>query len=115
LATSEPHSAAVHPGARGADQTLGAGEHLAGGAPREGEEQDPLRRDAALDQVRDAVDERARLARAGAGDDEQRPVAERDGALLLRVERVDERRLVAGRKLPLARAIQTRLVGHASI
>jgi hypothetical protein len=107
--------ATVHPRARGADQALGAGEHLSGGAAREGEEEDPLCRDAALDQVRDTVDERARLPRAGAGDDEERPVAERDGALLLRVERVDERRLVAGRKLPLARAIQTRLVGHASI
>ena len=91
------------------------GEHLAGGAAREGEQEDPLRRDAALDEVRDAVDERARLARARAGDDEQRPVAERDGARLLRVERVGERRLVAGGKIPLARAVQTRLVGHASI
>jgi hypothetical protein len=89
---------AMHPGASGADQSLGAGEHLAGGATREGEEEDPFGRDSTLDQVRDAVDERARLARAGAGDDEQRRVAERRGALLLRVERYGERRLVgAGR------------------
>ena len=106
--------AAVHPRAGGADESLGAGEHLAGGAAREGEEEDALRRDAALDQVRDAVDERARLARAGAGDDEQRPVAEGDGALLLRVERGGERRLVRGGKLSRARAVEARLVRHPS-
>ena len=72
---------AVHARARAADQPLGAREHLLRGAAREGEEQDALGRHAALDQVRDAVDERPRLARAGAGDDEQRTVAKLRGRL----------------------------------
>ena len=42
--------------------------------------------DAALDEVGDAVDERAGLAGAGAGDDEQRAVAVRRGRGLLGVE-----------------------------
>ena len=42
------------------------------------------------DQVRDAVREHARLARAGAGEDEQRPLGRRDGARLLGVEAADD-------------------------
>ena len=57
-----------------------------GGAAREGEEQDALGRDAPLDELRDAVDERARLAGAGAGDDEERTVAERGGPRLIVVQ-----------------------------
>ena len=64
--------AAVHARARGPDEPLGAREHLAGGAAGEGEQEDALGRDASLDEVRDAVDERARLAGARAGDDQQR-------------------------------------------
>ena len=44
----------------------------------------------AVDQVRDAVREHARLARAGAGDDEQRPLGVLDRFTLLRVERVEQ-------------------------
>ena len=65
------------------DEPLGAGEHLLRGAAGEGEQEDALGRDAALDEVRDPVDERARLAGARAGDDEQGPVAEGGGARLL--------------------------------
>ena len=61
-------------------------EHLVGGAAREGEEEDALGRDAAFDEVGDAVDERARLPGAGAGDDEQRTVAVRGGGGLLGVQ-----------------------------
>ena len=104
---------AVHPRAAPTDESLGAGEHLLRGAAREGEEEDALGRDAALDQVRDAVDERARFARARAGDDEQRPVAEGDGARLLRIEGGRERRLVRGGKLSRARAVEARLVRHS--
>jgi hypothetical protein len=67
--------AAVHAAAGAPDEAFRAGEHLLGDAAREGEEEDALRRDAALDEVRDAVDERARLAGAGAGDDEEGAVA----------------------------------------
>ena len=57
------------------DEALGAREHFLGGAAREGEQEDPLRRDAAVDQVGDAVDQRSRLSRSGAGDDEERSVS----------------------------------------
>ena len=47
--------------------------HLARGAAREGDGEAVLRRDAALrDQVRDAVGQRAGLAGAGPGEDQQR-------------------------------------------
>ena len=49
------------------------------GAAGEGEQEDALGRDAALDEMGDAVDERARLPGAGAGDDEERAVAVRGG------------------------------------
>ena len=45
-----------------------------------------MRRHAAAEQMRDAIDERARLARAGARDDEQRTVAEGRGRVLLRIQ-----------------------------
>ena len=50
----------------------------------EGEQQELLGRRAGLDQARDAIGERARLARAGAGDDQGGPrLAEGNGALLV--------------------------------
>ncbi len=69
-----------------AGQLLGAREHLAGGAARERQQQDPLGRDAAIDQVRDPAGERPGLARAGPGDHQQRPAEVLDGRSLLRVE-----------------------------
>ena len=42
------------------------------------------------DEVRDAVRQDARLARAGAGEDQQRAIGGRDGASLLRVEGPDD-------------------------
>ena len=47
-------------------------QHLLGGAAREGQQQDSFGRDALEQQVRDAMRERIGLARAGAGDDQQR-------------------------------------------
>ena len=61
--------------------------HLAGGLVREGDRQDLLRFHAAgVDQVRDAVGEDARLARARSGDHEQRPLRGEDRLLLRRVQ-----------------------------
>src|SRR5882724_11491077 len=58
--------------------------HLPGGLVGEREQQELLGRRAGLDQARDAVRERPRLARAGAGDDQGGArIAERDGALLV--------------------------------
>ncbi len=81
-----PHSA------RGAaEEQLDPLAHLLRGLVRERDREDLVRpRAAAVDQVREAVREDARLARAGAGEDEQRALAVRDGGLLRRVEALEE-------------------------
>ena len=65
----------------------------------------------AFDEVGDAVDERARLAGAGAGDDEQRAVAVGRGGGLLVIQLRGEvaRRAVHG---SLARRIEAGVGGH---
>ena len=61
--------------------------HLAGGLVRERDRKDLLRLDPVrVDQVRDAVREDARLARARAGDDEQRPLGREHSLPLSRVQ-----------------------------
>ena len=50
-----------------------------------------------LDEVRHAVDQRGRLAGAGTGDDEQRPVAVLRGGELLGVELVEHGGVLLGR------------------
>ena len=60
--------------------------HFAGGLVRERQQQDAVGRDALLQQVGHAVGERARLARARAGDDQRRPGRRRHGRVLLLVE-----------------------------
>ena len=59
-----------------AHDVVGAALHLDGGAAREREHEDARRIDAAHGEVRDAMRERVGLARAGAGDDQQRTRAE---------------------------------------
>ena len=56
-----------------AGDALDAPRHLRRGAAREGHQQDAARIGAVDDQMRDAVRQRVGLARAGAGDDQQRP------------------------------------------
>jgi hypothetical protein len=73
--------------ARGAEQRLQALTHLASGLIGEGDREHVVGRDAlVLDQVRDAMDDDARLAGAGPGDDEQRAARGLDGFALGRVE-----------------------------
>ena len=61
--------------------------HLARGLVRERDREDLLGLDPVrVDQVRDAVREDARLARARAGDDEQRPLGREHGLPLGRVQ-----------------------------
>ena len=73
--------------ATGPSRSLEPLAHLAGGLVREGDREDLVRLHAAgVDQVRDAVGEHARLARAGAGDDEQRAFGREDGLPLGRVQ-----------------------------
>ena len=64
-------------------------EHLARGAAREREQQDPLGRHAAVDQAGDPAGQRPRLAGAGAGHDQQRPAEVLDGLALLGVEALE--------------------------
>ena len=61
---------------------------LLGRFVRESDREDRPGRDAALHEVGDAVRERARLAGAGTGEDQQRAVAVKDGFALARVESV---------------------------
>ncbi len=58
---------------RAIEDALGAALHLGGGAAREGQQQDAVRVGAAHHQMRDAMRQRVGLARARAGDDQQRP------------------------------------------
>ena len=92
---ADPDAAAGHEG-------LDALAHLAGGLVGEGDGEDVAGPDALLEQVGDAAGDDARLAAAGAGQDEQRPFDVRDG-LALGVGQVGEqvarghRRLLRGR------------------
>ena len=60
------------------------------------------------------MDERARLAGAGARYDQEGGVAECDGACLVRVERRGEPLFVGGGEIPLAGAVEAWLVGHGA-
>ena len=72
----------------GADAAREALAHLAGGLVGERDRQDLAGvRDAALDEVRGALGHDARLAGAGAGDDEQRAVGAQHGLALLGIQR----------------------------
>ena len=64
-----------------------AADHLVGGLVGEGDEQDLVRRyNASLDRVRGATADHPRLARAGAGQDEERAARGEDGLALGVVE-----------------------------
>ena len=62
-------------------EELAAADHLLGGAPGKGHQQDRAGIDALFDQMGDAIDQRAGLARAGAGFDEDIAYGQ-DGGLL---------------------------------
>jgi len=75
-----------------AQQMQRAFAHLARRLVRERHGQDLPRLDPQVaDQIGDAVREHARLPRAGARQDEQRPFAVCNGRSLLRIERVEDR------------------------
>ena len=102
---------AVHAPAARADEAFRAREHLLRGAAREGQQEDALGARAAIDQVRDAIDERACFSRAGSGHDQERPVAVRGGGELLGVQLG---RVVAGLRsvVMLAGRVDAWLLGH---
>jgi hypothetical protein len=101
----------LHAPAHRPDEPLGARQHLSRGAPREGEQEDPLRRHPPVDEMRDAIDQRPGLPRAGAGDDQEGAVAVRGGAQLRDVQL---RRVVASGCQDLSRAggVEAGSVGH---
>ncbi len=68
-----------------------APQHLAGGAPGEGQQQDAARVGAGSDLVGDTVGQGGGLARAGAGHDQQGSVAVKDGRSLLLVQLTQDR------------------------
>ncbi len=73
--------------------------HLARRLVRERDREDLVRPHAVRpDQVRDTVREHAGLARAGAGDDEERPVDVEHGVALCRIEALEEPVVVGGRR-----------------
>ena len=73
-----------------AEQRVSRVAHLGRRAAREGDGEAVLRRHAAVrHQVRDAVRQRAGLAGAGPGEDQQRPFDDLGGAALLRIERAE--------------------------
>ncbi len=82
-------------------------DHLVGGLVRERDEQDLARRDdAGLDRVRRAAADDARLARAGAGEDDERPAGDL-GSRALGVVQVMQQRLPCFASLPsLARCVK---------
>ena len=68
------------------EQIGDAAHHFAGGLVGEREQQDAVGGNALFEQIRDAVGERARLARTRAGDDERRAGRRGDGGELLRIQ-----------------------------
>src|SRR5262249_57226464 len=91
LAAQDAHAGAVkgrHPGQRvSADESLQALAHLGRRLVGEGDGENAPRLDAALaDEMSDAMCERARLARARAGEQQQRSVAVQHRPLLDRIE-----------------------------
>ena len=71
-----------------ANEVRRALEHFVRGLVREGHQQDAARLDAALDEPRDAVGERTRLARARGGNDEHGPVRRHHGGELFGIQGV---------------------------
>src|SRR5229473_5791011 len=69
-----------------ANELLDPLEHLLRRAPRKCKQQYRARRDATLDKPRDAINQRARLARPGAGNDQQRTIAMSHGGELRGVQ-----------------------------
>jgi hypothetical protein len=76
-------------GALGLGQLAGPGDHLPRGAPREGEQEDAFRPDAAPHEAGDPAGEGAGLAAPGAGDDQQVASVVQHGRSLVGVQVVE--------------------------
>jgi hypothetical protein len=96
-----------------AEQVADALAHLLGGLVGEGQGGDGLGADAEIEEVSDAIGDDAGLARASAGQDQERATAVEDRGPLRRVElgRVDHR----GRRYGSTRARSTPAIAAASV
>ena len=101
--------AAPNPAGIDRQQIRDAIEHLPRGLVREREQQNISRIDSVLEQIRDAISERARFSRARAGDDEQRPGRRRHSRELLLIQL---RRVIDVDRCRSWRALQRVLAGH---
>ena len=81
----------MHASRCGSDQPLDARQHFLRGAAGEGQQKDSLRRHSAREQMRDTMDQRPRLSRARAGDNEQRTPGVRRRGQLRRIQPIRER------------------------
>ena len=108
---------AARDGARAiSDQLLCAPQHLLRGATRERQQQDRAGRHAALDQPRDAINQRASLARSRSRHDQQRAVAMRHGGKLRGIQQLgvlDFEVALIGRRRRLFAQVNY-LVGHVT-
>jgi hypothetical protein len=102
---------ALNSSASRSHETLSASEHLLRRAPRERQKKNALGTNAALDQMRDTIDERSRFSRSSAGNDEQWAVAMCRCSELLVVQIGGELSRVP-RRLARARRVDTWLLGH---
>ena len=107
----DPHARRVeraHPHRAGdrADERGDALAHLLGRLVGERDGEDPRGVHALVHEVGDAVREHPRLARPGAGDDEQRPAAVDDGVELVRVQAVRRRIGEGGGRVARERCIR---------
>ena len=96
LATKQPRAERVerrdpHPPAVDAEQRFDARSHLLRGLVRERDRQQPIGlAEPFADEMRDPMRDDARLARTGAGQNQQRAVGMENGFLLFRVERGEQ-------------------------
>ena len=97
------------------DEAFGAREHLLRCAARKRQQEYSVGGDAALDQMRDPIDERPGFSGSGAGDDEKWSVHVRRGGRLLRVELRGEIAQGGGCLEALARRIDLKRFRHATV
>ncbi len=95
-----------------AEQIGDAPHHFAGGFVGEGEQQDAVGGNALFEQVGDAIDEGARLAGAGAGNDERRAGRRGNGGVLLLVEFTRVINLQINRR---AEGLEDVVAGHGKV
>src|SRR5207248_6729030 len=103
---------AVRATAVATDEPLGTGEHLLRGAARKGQKKNAVGRNAAIDEMCDAINEGAGFSRSRSGDDEKRSVAVSRRLCLLGIQLGREIARLSGLDVSFARGIDDR--AHAA-